>query len=233
MKIDFEFLIFDSTLLSFLALRDACPPSLGPKTEPQVKNMRIYNSRSKKNLYKFPPTGSALHLFHLFLDMNQDYGWSSSQFSVFLQEMLLVSSPYHWPVHFDFCVLFVNHHLRIEATQTYLLVPNENPNRIGLKYDFSRLQILKDGLVIGLIRTPEFYQPARSHNVSVEMNLVFQCLDITTIMSGVDTANFSIKVLGDIGVRLRVLQIKLPKMKAHFDANSQALWKKCSIGFYL
>ncbi|KVI05806.1 Late embryogenesis abundant protein, LEA-14, partial [Cynara cardunculus var. scolymus] len=105
----------------------------------------------------------------------------------------------------------------------------ENPNRIGLKYDFSRLQILKDGLVIGLIRTPEFYQPARSHNVSVEMNLVFQCLDITTIMSGVDTANFSIKVLGDIGVRLRVLQIKLPKMKAHFDANSQALWKKCSI----
>lgn len=92
----------------------------------------------------------------------------------------------------------------------------QNPNRIGIKYDFSRLKILNDGLVIGLIRTPEFYQPARSHNVSVELNLVFECLDITTIVSGVDTNNLSIKVLGDIGVRLRVRQIKLPKIKVGF-----------------
>ncbi|KAI3759804.1 hypothetical protein L6452_07873 [Arctium lappa] len=139
----------------------------------------------------------------------------------------------------------------------------QNPNRIGIKYDFSRLEIINEGLVIGLIRTPEFYQPARSHNVSVKLNLVFECLDITTIMSGVDASNLSIKVLGDIGVRLRVLQIKLPKIKvgldcdvavdgkyltsmddeitslkaiknhiAHFDANSQAFSKKCSIVFH-
>ncbi|KAI3671666.1 hypothetical protein L1987_87406 [Smallanthus sonchifolius] len=140
---------------------------------------------------------------------------------------------------------------------------SHNPNRVGIRYDFSRLKIVNNGLVVGMIRIPEFYQPARSHNVSIQIDILFQQLDISTIMSGAKTSNFPIKILGDIGVHLRVLQIRLPKIKvdlhcdvavdwrylistneiyslkavknriAQFDANSQAFSKKCSIGFYL
>ncbi|PWA41199.1 Late embryogenesis abundant protein, LEA-14 [Artemisia annua] len=151
--------------------------------------------------------------------------------------------------------------LFVSAVASMTLVA-QNPNRVGIRYDFSRLKILDDGLVVGMIRIPGFYQPARSHNVSVEIDIFFECLDITPIMSGVKTNNFTVKVVGDIGVHLRLLQIKLPKIKvgldcdvavdgryltsadeinslqavnnhvAHFNANSQAFSKKCSIGFY-
>ncbi|KAI3521320.1 hypothetical protein L1887_10783 [Cichorium endivia] len=139
----------------------------------------------------------------------------------------------------------------------------QNPNKIGIKYDFSRLQILENGFVVGMIRIPEFYQPAGSHNVSVKIDILFSDLDVTSIMSGVEINNFTIKVLGDVGIHIHVLQLKLPKIKvgldcdvavdgryltsvneisnfkavenqiAHFDANSQAFSNKCSIGFYL
>ncbi|PWA84364.1 putative 38.1 kDa protein [Artemisia annua] len=148
--------------------------------------------------------------------------------------------------------------LFVSAVASMTLVA-QNPNRVGIRYDFSRLKILDDGLVVGMIRIPGFYQPARSHNVSVEIDIFFECLDITPIMSGVKTNNFTVKVVGDIGVHLRLLQIKLPKIKvgldcdvavdgryltsadeinslqavnnhvAHFNANSQAFSKKCSI----
>ncbi|KAK9054769.1 hypothetical protein SSX86_025848 [Deinandra increscens subsp. villosa] len=140
---------------------------------------------------------------------------------------------------------------------------SRNPNRAGIRYDFSRLKILNNGLVEGMIRIPEFYQPARSQNVSIQIEILFQNLDISSIMSGSKTSNFPIRVSGGIGIHIWVLQIKLPKIKvglhcdvavdwrylisadeisnsravknriAHFDANSQAFSKKCSLHFYL
>ncbi|GJR03042.1 SGNH hydrolase-type esterase domain-containing protein [Tanacetum coccineum] len=98
----------------------------------------------------------------------------------------------------------------------------QNPNRVGIRYDFSRLKILDDGLIVGMIRIPGFYQPARSHNVSVEIDSFFECLDISKVMSGVKTNNFTIKVAGDIGVHLRLLQIKLPKIKMKSIAYEQS-----------
>nr|GEZ09936.1 GDSL esterase/lipase 1-like [Tanacetum cinerariifolium] len=99
-----------------------------------------------------------------------------------------------------------------------------DPNRTKFKqswyrYDFSRLKILDDGLIVGMIRIPGFYQPARSHNMSVEIDIFFECLYISSVLSGVKTNNFTVKVAGDIGVHLRPLQIRLPKIKAHFNAN--------------
>ncbi|PWA78028.1 SGNH hydrolase-type esterase domain-containing protein [Artemisia annua] len=108
--------------------------------------------------------------------------------------------------------------LFVSAVASMTLVA-QNPNRVGIRYDFSRLKILDDGLVVGMIRIPGFYQPARSHNVSVEIDIFFECLDITPIMSGVKTNNFTVKVVGDIGVHLRLLQIKLPKIKVGLDCD--------------
>ncbi|KAJ0695232.1 hypothetical protein HanPI659440_Chr15g0617861 [Helianthus annuus] len=98
----------------------------------------------------------------------------------------------------------------------YVTLISHNPNRVGIRYDFSRLKILDHGVAVGMLRIPEFYQPARSHNVSIRIDILFQRLDISTIMSGGQTRNFPIKVLGDIGVHLWVLHIKLPKIKVGF-----------------
>ncbi|KAL7605260.1 uncharacterized protein LOC111906901 isoform X1 [Lactuca sativa] len=149
------------------------------------------------------------------------------------------------------------------STVASVTLITQNPNKIGIKYDFSKLQILDNGLVAGMIRIPEFYQPAGSHNLRVEIDILFRDLDVTSIMSGVEINNFTIKVLGDIGVHLHVMKIELPKIKvgldcdvavdgrylisrnkisslkavknyiAHFNAKSDAFSKKCSIGFYV
>ncbi|CAH1422892.1 unnamed protein product [Lactuca virosa] len=149
------------------------------------------------------------------------------------------------------------------STVASVTLITQNPNKIGIKYDFSKLQILDNGLVAGMIRIPEFYQPAGSHNLRVEIDILFWDLDVTSIMSGVEINNFTIKVLGDIGVHLHVMKIELPKIKvsldcdvaidgryliswnkisslkavknyiAHFNAKSDAFSKKCSIGFYV
>ncbi|GJV50857.1 GDSL esterase/lipase 1-like protein [Tanacetum coccineum] len=44
---------------------------------------------------------------------------------------------------------------------------------------------------------------------------------ISTVISGVKTNNFTVKVVGDIGVHLRLLQIKLPKIKMKSIAYEQ------------
>lgn len=102
------------------------------------------------------------------------------------------------------------------STVASVTLITQNPNKIGIKYDFSKLQILDNGLVAGMIRIPEFYQPAGSHNLRVEIDILFRDLDVTSIMSGVEINNFTIKVLGDIGVHLHVMKIELPKIKVGF-----------------
>ncbi|KAD2806286.1 hypothetical protein E3N88_39663 [Mikania micrantha] len=126
---------------------------------------------------------------------------------------------------------------------------SQNPNIVGIKYDFSRLKILNNGLVVGMIRIPEFYQPARSHNVSIQIDILFQHTDISAIVSGAKTSSFPIRVSGDIGTNIWVsLQCDVAvdwryitstneifsftavkNQIAHFDANSLAFSKKCSI----
>ncbi|XP_076881867.1 uncharacterized protein LOC143530128 [Bidens hawaiensis] len=98
-------------------------------------------------------------------------------------------------------------------------IVSRNPNRVGIRYDFSRLKILDNGLVVGMIRIPEFYQPPRSHNVSIQVDILLQRVDLSTVMSGAKTSDFPIKVLGNIELRLWVLQIKLPKIKVGLDCD--------------
>ncbi|KAL8217341.1 hypothetical protein R6Q57_020714 [Mikania cordata] len=90
---------------------------------------------------------------------------------------------------------------------------SQNPNIVGIKYDFSRLNILNNGLVVGMIRIPEFYQPARSHNISIQIDILFQHTDIGAIVSGAKTSSFPIRVSGDIGTNIWVLGFELLKIK--------------------
>ncbi|KAK2970017.1 hypothetical protein RJ640_008357 [Escallonia rubra] len=98
-----------------------------------------------------------------------------------------------------------------------------NPNKVGIRYSHSRLRVFNEGLVIGMIRIPSFYQPAHSKNVSVQTRVLFQCVNASQILSGVpqqhDSAGTIAKtrILGDIRARVQVLQTTLPKFKVGLD----------------
>lgn len=102
----------------------------------------------------------------------------------------------------------------------------QNPNKVGIRYSRSRLRILNEGLVIGLIRVPEFFQPPHSTNVSVPTRVLFQCVNVSQILSSVsfssqddDDDNDSthsiakMRISGDVKAYVRLFHITLPKVK--------------------
>ncbi|CAK9149672.1 unnamed protein product [Ilex paraguariensis] len=102
----------------------------------------------------------------------------------------------------------------------------QNPNKVGIRYSPSRLHVLNEGLVIGMIRVPGFYQPASSNNVSLQMRGFFQCVNISRILSGVspqddmtNTSIFQLRLFGDITARLHVFHFNLPKIKVAMDCD--------------
>lgn len=98
----------------------------------------------------------------------------------------------------------------------------ENPNKIGLSFDPSKFHVLSQGLVVGLIRIPQFHQPPLSKNVSIQTRVLFECVDISEIMyrnSRKDDSSkgvFDIRILGDVRAQLQIFHITLPKIKVKF-----------------
>lgn len=90
----------------------------------------------------------------------------------------------------------------------------QNPNKIGIKYSRSRMHIFSEDTIIGLIRVPEFYQPAHSTNVSVPTRVLFHCVNMSRVLSGVSSHTIAkIRIIGDIKARIQVFHITLPKVK--------------------
>lgn len=94
----------------------------------------------------------------------------------------------------------------------------QNPNKVGLRYSRSRLGILNQGLVIGLVRVPDFFQPPHSTNVSVSTRVLFQCLNVSQILSTHGIAK-KMRISGDIKVYVRLFRITLPKVKVALDCD--------------
>lgn len=89
---------------------------------------------------------------------------------------------------------------------------SQNPNKIGIKYSPSRLLVIDDGdAVIGTIRVPEVFQPARSDDRSVRTRVLLHRFDVDLF----DTARefVEMKIIGDVGVELFVLHVAVMKMK--------------------
>ncbi|XP_059643388.1 uncharacterized protein LOC132285234 [Cornus florida] len=102
----------------------------------------------------------------------------------------------------------------------------QNPNRVGIRFSHSRLHILYQGLPIGLIRVPGFYQPPHSMNISVRTRLLLPCLNVSQLLAGVvssqDDSNNNIvqmKIYGDIKAYVRIFHITLPKVKVALDCD--------------
>ncbi|XP_022146491.1 uncharacterized protein LOC111015690 isoform X2 [Momordica charantia] len=145
-----------------------------------------------------------------------------------------------------------------------LTLNSQNPNRIAIKYSPSRLLVIYDGnAVIGTIRVPEVFQPARSDDRSVRTRLLLHRFNVDLFDATRELAE--IKVVGDVGVELLVLHMAVLKMKValncdvivnyrelnfrnevldngsgtikkalgSFGSNSQTMSTNCGIAFYL
>ncbi|KAL6496909.1 hypothetical protein OROGR_028838 [Orobanche gracilis] len=103
----------------------------------------------------------------------------------------------------------------------------ENPNKVGLSYDPCRFHVLSRGLVVGLIRIPEFHQPPSSKNVSVETRVSLESVNVSEMMYGSSEEDgddpssgvSGLRMLGDVRVHVRVFRIASPKVKIALDCN--------------
>ncbi|MFQ6654877.1 hypothetical protein Gotur_025669 [Gossypium turneri] len=107
-----------------------------------------------------------------------------------------------------------------------------NPNKIGLRYSPSRLQLYSEGLPMAVIRVPGFFQPAHSNNVSLTTRVLIPCVNVTQILGGAwlqDQQGHNIvpmKLSGDIRVNLHFTHITLPKIKVALDCDVSFEYKE-------
>ncbi|XP_022146500.1 uncharacterized protein LOC111015690 isoform X3 [Momordica charantia] len=82
----------------------------------------------------------------------------------------------------------------------------------------SRLLVIYDGnAVIGTIRVPEVFQPARSDDRSVRTRLLLHRFNVDLFDATRELAE--IKVVGDVGVELLVLHMAVLKMKVALNCD--------------
>ncbi|XP_040998950.1 uncharacterized protein LOC121244801 isoform X2 [Juglans microcarpa x Juglans regia] len=93
----------------------------------------------------------------------------------------------------------------------------QNPNKVGLRYSPSRLSVYHEGVPIGAIRVPGFFQPAHSNNVSVRTRVLFHYVNLSQIVAGKDIIEMNI--LGDVRAQLWVFHMTLLRMKVALDCD--------------
>lgn len=100
-----------------------------------------------------------------------------------------------------------------------LILNAQNPNKFGIKISPARLHVYMDELPVGVIRVPGFNQPAHSKNINVATRVLIHCMNVNQVMSGDLSEDDSmknvvkVKLVGDIGVKLQLFHITMPKIK--------------------
>ncbi|KAL4279518.1 hypothetical protein GQ457_03G040480 [Hibiscus cannabinus] len=106
-----------------------------------------------------------------------------------------------------------------------LVLNASNPNKTGLRYSPSRLQLYSEGLPMAVIRVPGFFQPAHSNNISLTTRVLIPLVNVSQILGGAwlqDRQGQNIvpmKLSGDIRVSLHFSHFTLPKIKAALDCD--------------
>ncbi|XP_016499933.1 uncharacterized protein LOC107818432 isoform X1 [Nicotiana tabacum] len=96
----------------------------------------------------------------------------------------------------------------------------QNPNKVGLRYRSTRFHVFNEGVVIGMIQVPAFYQPPCSNNLTLETRVIFYCVNVTQILSNISLQQKSstksvtlASILGDVAAQVKLLNVNLPKVK--------------------
>ncbi|KAJ7011489.1 hypothetical protein NC653_001810 [Populus alba x Populus x berolinensis] len=115
-----------------------------------------------------------------------------------------------------------------------LLLNAQNHNKVGIKYSPSRLHIFHQGIPIGLIRVPQFYQPAHSDNVGLTAQISLPRLNVSRIFDqGVSKEKarknvVQMKILGDARLHLLLSHLTLPKIKVALECDIVFNYKEFS-----
>ncbi|KAL9259898.1 NDR1/HIN1-like protein [Drosera capensis] len=105
-----------------------------------------------------------------------------------------------------------------------------NPNKVGIRYGESRFTVMYRGVPLGEGRVAGFYQAARSVRevetvVGVERVGVQEGDAAELVRDAEVNDRVELRVLGDVGARVRVLGVDTPAVESHeavFDI--QAVW---------
>lgn len=91
----------------------------------------------------------------------------------------------------------------------------ENHNKFGIGFSWSRFLVYHEGLHIGTIRIPWFFQPPHSENVSVPSRVLLHSANLTKIIANTSLQEISkqnmaqMRIIGDSRAHVWVLHIKL------------------------
>ncbi|KAL3030881.1 hypothetical protein AAZX31_03G242500, partial [Glycine max] len=97
----------------------------------------------------------------------------------------------------------------------YLTLNAENHNKFGIGFSSSRFLVYHEGLHIGTIRIPWFFQPPHSENVSVPSRVLLHSANLTKIIANTSLQEISkqnmaqMRIIGDSRAHVWVLHIKL------------------------
>ncbi|CAN4089197.1 unnamed protein product [Withania somnifera] len=95
----------------------------------------------------------------------------------------------------------------------------QNPNKVGIRYGPTRFHVFNEGVVIGMIQVPAFYQPPHTNNLTLDARAIFYCVNVTQILSNISLRqSSSIKsvtlasIIGDVAAQVKLLNVNLPKL---------------------
>ncbi|XP_019259971.1 PREDICTED: uncharacterized protein LOC109238002 [Nicotiana attenuata] len=102
-----------------------------------------------------------------------------------------------------------------------LILIAQNPNKVGIRYTSTRFHVFNEGVVIGMIQVPAFYQPPRSNNLTLEARVIFYCVNVTQILSNISLQQKSstksvtlANIFGDVSTQVKLLKyVNFPKVK--------------------
>ncbi|KAI4367456.1 hypothetical protein MLD38_023192 [Melastoma candidum] len=109
--------------------------------------------------------------------------------------------------------------LSLDIRMLFLAV---NPNKVGIRYGESRFTVMYKGIPMGKASVPGFYQDAHSERqveatVAVDRFNLLQADAADLIRDATMNDRVELRVLGDVGARIRVLNVDSPGVQVSVD----------------
>ncbi|KAL6184171.1 hypothetical protein ACLB2K_045575 [Fragaria x ananassa] len=103
-----------------------------------------------------------------------------------------------------------------------MLFSAENPNKVGIKYGESRFTVMYRGIPLGKASVPGFFQQAHSvrevvATIAVDRANLIQADAADLIRDASLNDRVELRVLGDVGAKIRVLNIDSPGVQVSVD----------------
>ncbi|KAF9601386.1 hypothetical protein IFM89_019239 [Coptis chinensis] len=97
-----------------------------------------------------------------------------------------------------------------------------NPNKVGIKYSGMEFYVMYRGVPLGVASVHGFYQPAHSArqvvtNVNVDRVNLLQADATEMIKDASLNDRVELKVIGDVGAKIRILDFTSPRVKVSVD----------------